>query len=256
MTLPDPETGELPDEVLESVIAAAGKSRTFALERELAASADCPTEVELRELARGSLDNRSRRQALARHLVTCPSCLERNLEVLGREAAFGQAPASPLAGRPLAVSLRMLAAAAILAISTIALRLPDPRSEESPIASVRGTDAFGFEDRNGGVTDAVAMRRTVVQASNDGFLALAVLDGPKAELIAIDGPRHSLGVRSGEEVLLPLDRALPCRKGDVWLVIHSATAIDDAQLGKALPDLVRGYEVSGLRAQRVVPRVR
>lgn len=256
MTLPDPETGELPDDVLESVIAAAGKSRAFALERELAATADCPTEGELRELARGALDDRSRRQALARHLITCPDCLDRNLEVLGREAAITRVTESSFASRPLAVSLRVLAAAAVLAISTVALRLPDPRSEVAPIASVRGTDAFGFEDRNGGVADDVALRRTVVQAGSDGFLALAILDGTAAQRVAIDGPRYSLGVRSGEEVLLPLDRALPCRKGDVWIVIHSASAIDDAQLARALPALSRGYEVAGFRAQRVVPRVR
>lgn len=257
MTLPDQETGELPDDVLESVITRAGTSRMFAFERELAAAADCPTEFELRELARGAIEVKTRRVALARHLVTCPNCLERNLAVLGNEshAEFSQ-PAGQATGPARRLAPRLFLATAALVLCAVWLRSGVGPAPASPIASARGTDRYGFEDRSSGEFDDVVPRRTVVEMKRGGSLALAVLEGTTARLENVDGAKRTVAVRSGEEVLLPLDRALLCKKGDVWLVIHSDLAIDEARLADALPELARGYEVTGFTATRVVPRSR
>src|SRR5262245_56085824 len=93
---PMPEIPDHPDDPVEHLIQASALTGLWAEERSFAASGDCPERAELLDLEQGRIRDAKHRERLARHLVTCPHCLERNLGILTREAESGSPSTIPI----------------------------------------------------------------------------------------------------------------------------------------------------------------
>lgn len=257
-----------PDDSVERLIASAKGSAQWAEERSLAQNADCPAPEELRDLERGLIGDPSLRRKLARHLVACPRCFERNLELFSKLQQLVVSPletagvAEPVASLP--VSRRpirwraVLAAAAALFVTIGLLRVPVTSPAPSRLVGIFPTDSHGFEMRSAPapIEPEFVDRRVAVEVGASGFVALGRFTASGIEPMEVERTALATVVTAGEEVLLPLDRAVASAIGETWLVVFANTEPSAAELGTWMSRLASGYAEEGVEARRVVVRPR
>lgn len=262
------EPNESSEDPVEQWIEALAGTDLWAEEKSLAAIHPCPDPRELLDLERGQILDATRRQALARHLVTCPNCIDANLRALF-PSRTSSAPTAivtsiPRAGkRRIATAVSSLAAAFLLA-ATSWLALEAPLRTSFPISGIHPTDAGGFETRGPALdpADPFAVRRRVsIDVRTTGFVSLvrptrdpSGSSDDSIEILPVMGRAIVTTVESGEEVLLPLDAAIPCAKGETWLVLFCSRELEADEIRDAASRLLKGYRVDGIEAVRVVPR--
>lgn len=258
-----------PDDSVERLIASAKGSAQWAEERSLAQDADCPAPEELRDLERGLIGDPSRRRKLARHLVVCPRCFERNLALFSKLQQLVVTPletvgvAEPVASLP-RVSRRpirwsaFLAAAAALFVTVSLLRVPVTSPTPSRLVGIFPTDSHGFEMRSASVPNAPELvdRRVAVEVGANGFVALGRFTPNGIEPMEVERTALATVVSAGEEVLLPLDRAVPSALGETWLVVFAESEPSAAELRDWMNRLASGYAQDGVEAQRIIVRPR
>lgn len=255
-----------PDDSVERLIASAKDSAHWAEERLFARDADCPTPEELRDFERARIADDSRRRRLARHIVACPRCLDRNLSVFGAaesiDAPVSPALPAPVSSMPVTLSRRprvaWLAAAAALLLTVGFLNGVAVPTDPARLGGVFATDADGFEMRSGAETPEAVLveRRVAVEVASSGWVALGRFTKSGIEPLAVSGASLAAPVTANEEVLLPLDRALPCEPGETWFVLWSRTEPSADALARRMMSAARGYHEKELEGRRVVPRPR
>ncbi len=262
------EPNESSEDPVEQWIEALAGTDLWAEEKSLAAIHPCPDPRELIDLERGQILDATRRHALARHLVTCPNCIDANLRALF-PSRTSSAPTSSVTSIPrvgkrwIASAVASLAAAFLLA-ATSWLALDAPARRPFPISGIHPTDAGGFETRGPPIdpTDPLAVRRRVsIDVCTTGFVSLVRPNRDPSgsgddsiEILPVKGPAIMTSVASGEEVLLPLDTSVPCGKGETWLVLFCSRELEADEIRDAASRLLKGYRVDGIEAVRVVPR--
>lgn len=256
-----------PDDSVERLIASAKDSRFWAEERFFAQQADCPTAEEIAGLERGLPRDASLRRKLARHLVACPRCLERNFAAVGGAVIAIDfetgPPESVVAPSPVRIARRprtlwLLAAAGSLLLTVSLMRSAIGTANPPRLRGVFATDANGFEMRSGGDatgSDAVE-RRVAVEIASDGWLSLGRMTEGGVEPVVVDGDAFATPVTAGEEVLLPLDHAVACPPGETWLVLWTTTEPSAESLAELQTDVAKGYPRPGAEGRRIVPRSR
>jgi hypothetical protein len=270
---PEPETDCGPDDPVERLIESVSRSREWAEQRSLALGGGCPTLEELADHAAGRLPAGRHRRLLAQHIVACPHCFERNLAQLARLGAEepNVAAAPPRSSSPNVIPLQRgafrlapaIAAAAVLLLGCALLlgRIGGDVSSFVSGAALGGlhpADENGFETRNGGgaVRPDVLPRRVVAEIERDGFVALGRFAGAEIRVERVSGAATMAAVVAGEEVLLPLDRALECAIGETWLVIHGDRELSPSDVSGVMTRLAKGYQVDGFSAERITLRPR
>ncbi len=224
----------------------------------LAALGDCPSEEDLTRLADGRLADAKRRHELGRHLVSCPRCADRNLaHLLAVDAAAGATPsvrpvaddpgrAPPAPVRPAVRVVRWAAAAAVLLAAVVGLGTAERTTPALDGAWL--VDPYGFELRS--LPAEPVGRRVLVRASSDGVVALVRRSAEDVLVEPLDGPREQLAVSAGEEVVLPLRRALEVPAAEDWLVLHLDGEVPDAELRALARRAVRGERPAGVTVLR------
>ncbi|MFG0320466.1 MAG: hypothetical protein ACF8XB_24555 [Planctomycetota bacterium JB042] len=251
---PDPTL----DPELELRIRASREAPARVRDAWLAAAGDCPAEEDLTRLADGRLVDAERRRELGRHLVSCPRCADRNLgHLLAADAAAGATPplrsvggdlgrALPGPIRPAARAGRWAAAAAILLATVVGLGTAERTTPALDGAWL--VDPYGFELRS--LPAEPVGRRVLVRASADGVLALVRRSASDVGVERLDGPHEQLPVAAGEEVVLPLRRALEVPAAEDWLVLHLESPVSDAELRALARRAVVGERPAGVNVLR------
>jgi hypothetical protein len=223
----DPDDA-MPRELRERLRAYAG-SDLRAEERELAASGTCPRPEEVAALQAGRIPEPERRR-LAEHLLSCPRCVDANL------AQLAPTPAAATAFRRWRPWLA--AAALLLAVPLLwfALRGPAP--------SVGLGDVYWVSE-SGIIVRAEpppvdAPRRVLVEVRAGGHVALVLTEDGTPRSVAVEGDRSWAAVSAGEEVVLPLDRALAIPSHARCLVVFAPEPLSDAALADAARRVLRG----------------
>jgi hypothetical protein len=173
-------------------------------------------------LQKGEIRDQQRRQALARHLLACPRCADPSLKVLlpQREARV----------RQLAKVVLPIAAAVLLAF----LFFPDKAPTE-PATELVGevfvdcylVDATGLVLR--GPEGPATARRALVQVSQAAQLALLVEEQGLWRMEAVEGKELWVAAEPGEELLLPLDRAVDLRSPSRWAILGRSQELSAAE---------------------------
>lgn len=198
--------------------------------------ADAPASVEPREVLRPApLLRAAPDRPIAATLVATPGS---GLAASGR-------------GRLRRVVARYAAAAALLVGATLTFATWDPASPEPGLAAVRVTDPYGLETRNVHELRVGESRRVAVVAERGGRLALATASATGAAWRFVDGSERLLAVDAGDEVLLPIDAALPVEAAEDWLVVRfdvdaTPNTLDAELLGR----LLRGERFAGVEVVR------
>lgn len=234
------------DPAFLALVRAAGDSPERARDAALAAAGDCPAPEDVVRLQQGRLADEHRRRALARHLVSCPRCGGSNLGALLRaENVRDGSPAT--AGRTLrsAGLARVAAAAALLLAGLVGVR---SGLEAERLAGAWPVDAYGLELRQAPAEPS--SRRVLVRAEADGHLALVRRSATAIRIEAVEGTARTVPVRKGEEVVLPLDRALEIPAAEDWLVLHLSSPPTDAALEALAVEVVRGAHPTGVDVLR------
>ena len=236
------------DPVREPMFDAYRASDFLARERHAASGGECPDPRELRDLVDGRIDAPWRREALARHIVYCSRCADRNLTQLladgaETEAAHQDAPTPTIVRRRPMRLTHVAAAAGMLVAAVLGESLSTPPVPPA-VGGVYITGESGLEPRTAELD--TTQRRAMVAVDRGGYLALARLFTDRATWEAVEGDRLATPVVPGEEVMLPLDRSLPVSERQDWLIVHLGDAATEAELSAWLPRLVRGESVDGV----------
>lgn len=226
-------------------------SELLATERRLATSGECPDAAEVDLLARGEIRHAWRREALARHMLFCRRCLDQNLVRLAagrgpeRSLAAGAAPGMRSI-RPLA----RVAAAAVLVIAAVFFFSTPDRVVERGLVATRVTDAHGLETRNVHVLEPGDPRRLLVEVARPGYLGLLRATARGGAWEPVEGDALLLRSDGAEEVLLPLDHAVPVEGPEDWIVVRLDDPIEPAALKELAPRLLAGERPGGVEVAR------
>lgn len=235
------------DAEFERLIRAARQAPARERDRALAAAGECPTAEDVRRLHDGRLLEADRRNALARHLSSCPRCADANLATLLATEVPATRTITPVRPMRRVAGMARWAAAAVLLIAA----LVGVESGARGTAALGGAwlvDPFGQELRDA-LAEPVA-RRVLVRASSDGWLVLVRRGAETVRVEAIDGPARITRVHGGEEVVLPLTGALEVPAPEDWIVLHLRSPIDDEQLDALARRAVRGDRPAGVDVLR------
>jgi hypothetical protein len=244
---------------LERLLAGYAGSELRSIERAFAAASPCPAAEELRRLDGGLIHDAERRFALARHLLACPRCLERNLAFLAPDEER-LATAAPVRSGWMLFG-KALAAALLIGVA-IGLHTSGREPAASPFHGAYLVDSFGLELRE--IPDAAgpstrSERRVLVEPRRGGIVALARLTASGVKIEPIDGDKLVTTIDASHELVLPLHGAVEIERAEHWLVLYSSSRTDgarsipsEAELRDIAVQLARGYLVSGWSATRVV----
>lgn len=244
------------------------ESELLASERTLAKSGDCPDPREILALARGDIHLPWRREAMAKHLLFCSACSDRNLSLLfGEETELVTAPADTVLGpgrteavgaenaRPPRVHWRRLGAAAAILLSTaIGMSGSGRVAVERPFVDVRVTDGYGLETRSVHRLRAGEARKVSIEATASGVVALGRASSSDFSWEPIEAGHWTTRTAEGEELILPMDHAVVLDEDEDWLLVEFAegAAALDASLDQAfLARLLRGERPDGVTVTRV-----
>jgi len=258
---------------LERLLAEYGASSMRLARGAVAAAGECPQPQEVVALERGEVVDVRSREALAQHLIDCPRCFESSLVALSgqgsgeragvanstmstaRDAGFAVSPAGR-SGRRWSIRIAALAAAALLMLSAFALIefAGEPGARAPGLAGMFLADAIGLEMRSA----PAEARRAVVLVEKDGVVSLGRFMHGELRIEEVEGAATSVAVTAGEEVVLPLDRALLVDGPQTWMVLHrsgSASSLDaEVDLESLFRDAARGRHPAGISSRRLALR--
>jgi len=258
------------DPQLERDMQAFCESELLASERTLASTGDCPDPREILALSRGEIRAAWRKEAVAKHLLFCTACSDRNLSLLLQEESSeddlpaeqsrpigASAPArldpAP-AARPAVIPWpRWVAAAAILIVTSLGIAGFDGGPANTGFSHVRVTDGYGLETRSVHRLQAGEARKVSIAATTAGVVALGRASATGFAWEPVDRGQLTANIADGEELVLPIDHAVELQTGEDWLLVEFAErvasdhVIDQALLGR----LLRGEVPDGVTLSRV-----
>ena len=247
------------DASFRAVVRSALHSESRAFDAALAADGECPTAEDVAFLDAGQIVDPARREALARHLVSCPRCLEANLAALlvpvcgGTGRSSGPLRVVKTTGVP---TLATWAAAAALLLCAYFAQSPTGSATNSALGGTWLVDPYGLEMRS--APRAPVGRRVLLQAKRGGFVALVRLStgatagtGPTV-VEPVDDTHVTVAVTSGDELILPLDHAIAVPTSEDWLVLWLDMRLDAAGLEALATRVARGARPTGVEAQRLI----
>lgn len=201
-------------------------------ESQLAALGECPEPADLDALRRGTIQSAEKRTALARHVIACPRCADRNLTLLASDVEIQQMSNGTRVRR---MAIVAAAAAAVVLVTWIALRPGGPPLSPA-LGQVLLVDAAGREMRDAEPPRVGDNRRALVVVARTGFASLVRLasENGDATIEPVDAAARWAAVTAGEEVLLPLDRAVSISRAETWIVVLAdKPLVDDELIGIA-----------------------
>ena len=212
-------------------------------ESRLAALGECPEPADLDALRRGTIESVEKRTALARHVIACPRCADPNLTVLASDAEI---PLEPKGIRVRRFAVVAAVAAAVLLVAIVSLR-PSRLALGPALSQVLLVDAAGREMRDAEPPRVGESRRALVVVARTGFAALVRLASANGEatIEAVDAAARWAAVTAGEEVLLPLDRAVSISRAETWIVVHADRPLGDEELIRIARAAAAGTPPSG-----------
>lgn len=265
------------DPQLERDMQAFCESELLASERTLASTGDCPDPREILALSRGEIHAAKRREAVAKHLLFCTECSDRNLSLLFQgepDVAVlppdsihqGQSPQTPDPASPVPMRVappkvmpwpRWVAAAAILIATGLGIFGVDGPPLSEGFTHVRVTDGYGLETRSVHRLLVGEARKVSVAATSSGVVALGRASATGFHWEPIEDGRLTASIADGEELVLPIDHAVELQSDEDWMLVefaegsNAAPVIDQALLGR----LLRGEVPAGVTLSRVRFRV-
>ncbi len=212
---------------LERLLGGYARSELRSIEREIASFSPCPAPEELRALEAGRIEDGNLRSALARHLVACPRCLDRNVALLAPRQA-GEAgvrlPTAPVvAGRVGWIRAGTALAAAVLLGLAISLHHDGGSATPGALHGAYLVDEHGLELRYIPPPESRHRRRVLIHAASSGVVALARLSADGVRIEPIEGANLTTAVVADEEVVLPLDHSIHLDDAEDWLVLRRET---------------------------------